>query len=247
MRVAMSRMPSATAIIDDLNLRPDSMMASLSTLLPADIAVVQKWKSAPLDSLSVEEQAMVSVACTKRKLEFATGRWCAREALKAKGIEGFSLLSDARRAPVWPSGIVGSITHTDGFCAAAIGLRDAYAGIGIDAELDGQVGEDLWSNLFTAQEIGWLERLPEPRRASMATVIFSAKESFYKAQYAFTNMWLDFTSATVVIENGRWNLHLVPPVQALERLRQPISGGYVISSRCVMTAIAIHTSEQTAN
>lgn len=216
------------------------MTLPLATLLPADITVVQAQESAPLESLLVEERAMVAAAVPRRKLEFATGRWCAREALKEQGIEGFPVLADANRAPLWPRDIVGSITHTDGFCAAAIGRRDAFAGIGIDAEIDGRVGRPLWFDLFTIEEIDRLERWPEPQRASMATVLFSAKESFYKAQYSFTNAWLDFTSAAVSIEGDRWHLQLLNPAGALARLQQPISGRFAISDRLVVTAIAIH-------
>jgi 4'-phosphopantetheinyl transferase EntD len=219
----------------------------LATLLPAGIAVVQARQSATLDALLAEERALVAAAVPKRVLEFATGRWCARKALEEKGIEGFPLLADANRAPVWPRGIVGSITHTDGFCAAAIGHRDAFAGIGIDAEIDGKVGRELWSDLFTIEEIDRLEHWSEPRRASMATVMFSAKESFYKAQYSFTSAWLDFTSAAVSIEGDRWHLQLVDPGSAFARLEQPIRGRFAISDRYVVTAVAIHAFQQGAN
>lgn len=187
---------------------------------------------------------MIIAACPKRRIEFATGRWCARKALKEEGIEGYPLLADAHRAPVWPRGIVGSITHTEGFCAAAIGRCDGYAGIGIDAELDGRVSPDLWPYLFTPEEIDQLERVREPHRASMATLMFSAKESFYKAQYSFTNSWLDFTSAAVRIEGDRWYLRLVNPEIDFERLQQPVIGRFAIFNRLVVTAIAIRAFEQ---
>jgi 4'-phosphopantetheinyl transferase EntD len=224
-------------------IRCRSMTLSLATLLPAGIAVVQAGESVPLDTLLVEERAMVVAATPKRMLEFATGRWCARKALREKGIEGFPVLADANRAPVWPRGIVGSITHTEGFYAAAIGRRDSFAGIGIDAEIDGRVGRELWSDLFTIEEIDGLELLSEPKRASMATVMFSAKESFYKAQYSFTNAWLDFTSAAVSIEGDRWHLQLVNPRSAFARLQQPISGRFAIYDQRVLTAIAIRPSQ----
>ncbi len=223
------------------------MTLPLASLLPEGIAVVQARDSAPLDTLLVEERAMVAAAVPKRMLEFATGRWCAREALREQGIEGFPVLADANRAPLWPRGFVGSITHTDGFCAAAIGRRDAFAGIGIDAEMNGRVGRELWSNLFTSDEVDRLERMSEPQRASTATVLFSAKESFYKAQYSFTNAWLDFTAAAVSIEGDRWHLQLVNPHSAFARLRQPISGRFVIGDRHVVTAIAIEAFGRGAN
>lgn len=219
------------------------MTSSLSTLLPADITIVQTPTPVSLETLLPEERAVIAAAVPKRALEFAAGRWCAREALRRQGIAAAPLLPDGNRAPLWPPDIVGSITHTDGFCAAAVGRRDSFAGIGIDAELEGRVDRKLWSDLFTRAEIAELERWPEPRRASLATVMFSAKESFYKAQYSFTRGWLDFTAAAVEVDADEWHLRLLDPRDSLARLRQPASGKFLIVDRRVLTAIAIRRSQ----
>jgi 4'-phosphopantetheinyl transferase EntD len=219
------------------------MASSLSTLLPADITTVQTQEPVSLETLLAEERAVIAAAVPKRALEFAAGRWCAREALRRQGIGAVPLLPDENRAPLWPGGIVGSITHTDGFCAAAVGRRDSFAGIGIDAELEGRVDRALWPDLFTRGEIEELERRPEPRRASLATVMFSAKESFYKAQYSIGRGWLDFTAAEVKVEADQWHLRLLNPGDRLSCLRQPASGKFVIIDRRVLTAIAIRRSQ----
>ena len=159
-----------------------------------------------------------------------------------KGIVGFPLMADTHRAPVWPRGIVGSITHTDGFCAAAVGRSEAYAGVGIDAEVNRRAARDLWSTLFTAWEIGVLERIPYDQQESVATVMFSAKESFYKAQYSFTKQWLDFTATEVSIEADRWHLRVVDSSREWRRIEQHSTGQFVIlDRRIVLTAIAIDT------
>jgi 4'-phosphopantetheinyl transferase EntD len=227
--------------------RAESMPVSLAALLPAGIVAVEARAAAPLDALLAEERALVAAAVPKRVREFATGRWCARQALREHGIEGFPLLSDARRAPLWPRGIVGSITHTDGFCAAAVARREAFAGIGIDAEMEGRVGRHLWPDLFTSEEIDRLERCPEPGRNSLATVMFSAKESFYKAQYSFTHAWLDFTAAAVTVEGDRWHLELVSPPQAFPPLPQALCGRFALGAGHVVTAIAIPAFPQRAS
>jgi 4'-phosphopantetheinyl transferase EntD len=219
------------------------MTSSLSTLLPADITTVHTGAPVSLETMLAEERAVIAAAVPKRALEFAAGRWCAREALRRQGIEAAPLLPDENRAPLWPAGIVGSITHTDGFCAAAIGRGDSFAGIGIDAELEGRVDRKLWPDLFTREEIAELERWPGPRRATLATVMFSAKESFYKAQYSFTRGWLDFTAAVVEVEADEWHLRLPNPAASLARLRQPASGKFVIIDGRVLTAIAIRRSQ----
>jgi 4'-phosphopantetheinyl transferase EntD len=93
----------------------------------------------PSEPLTQAEAALVERAIAKRKLEFAKGRECARRALRQLGVEGFSLLNGTRRAPLWPSGVVGTVTHCRTFCAVAVARRNRYAGIGLDAELDAPV------------------------------------------------------------------------------------------------------------
>jgi 4'-phosphopantetheinyl transferase EntD len=82
--------------------------------------------------------------------------------------------------------------------------------------------------------------LPAERRGSMATVLFSAKESFYKAQYSLTRQWLDFKSAAVTIQGDSWHLQLLNPQSALARLQRPLHGRFFISNRYDATTIAIH-------
>jgi len=73
----------------------------------------------------------------------------------------------------------------------------------------------------------------------MATVLFSAKESFYKAQYAITQSWLDFKAAIVNVDGDCWSLDVVMPQGALRRMRLPVRGRFVIREQFVVTAIAI--------
>lgn len=213
----------------------------LRALLPTGTSVAETRKLSPLETLLVEERAASASFVPKRAVEFATGRWCARQAMARMGIHGFPLLPNSDRAPMWPANIVGSITHTEGYCAAVVGHRDRFVGIGIDAEISGRAGKELWSILFTIEEIDWLAQLPAQQQVTMATVLFSAKESFYKAQYSFTNAWLEFQSAVVSVEGDYWNLKLVRPQGALARLRLPVSGRFAIRDRLVVTAIAIES------
>jgi 4'-phosphopantetheinyl transferase EntD len=82
-------------------------------------------------------------------------------------------------APLWPAGIVGSITHTDGYGAAVAASAADFAGLGVDAERVGGVTPDLWPRLFNAIERAGLEQLRDPAKA--ATILFSAKEACHKA------------------------------------------------------------------
>ena len=79
-----------------------------------------------------DEAAAVARAIPKRRGEFAQGRSAARAAMGLLGHPPMAIPAGSDRAPIWPKGLVGSITHTNGLCAAA--LSQNAAALGIDAE-----------------------------------------------------------------------------------------------------------------
>jgi 4'-phosphopantetheinyl transferase EntD len=128
-----------------------------------------------------EEEIFVARAAPKRRRDFVLGRACARAALAGLGHGGAVIGQGEGGAPLWPAGIVGSITHTSGYAAALAAEARLFSGIGVDAERVGGVTQDLWPRLFDAAERDHLMGLGEESRAVMATLFFSAKETAYKA------------------------------------------------------------------
>jgi 4'-phosphopantetheinyl transferase EntD len=104
----------------------------------------------------------------------------------------FALLPQSDRQPSWPASLVGSITHTAGLCAAVAARRTSFAGLGVDSEVVGEVSPELWPKICATREIAWLRTLPAAEQAPAATLIFAAKEAFYKCQYPVTGEFLDF-------------------------------------------------------
>jgi 4'-phosphopantetheinyl transferase EntD len=145
------------------------------------------------DRLFPEEAAHLTRAVDKRRREFALGRSCARQAMAALGLPPQALPSLQDRSVAWPAAIWGTITHAEGFCAAAVARREDTAGLGLDAEVRARVQPRLWSSIATAAEIGWIEAVDGALlQAERATRLFSAKEAFYKAQYCATRAWVGF-------------------------------------------------------
>jgi 4'-phosphopantetheinyl transferase EntD len=159
-------------------------------------------EDAPEIDAAEEEQVVHAVA--RRRIEFATGRACARRALSRLQIESFVLRNGPDRAPRWPRGVVGSITHTGsipgGYCGVAVGRATELLALGLDAERAGAVGYSLWPQVLTAKERRWLDGQPEALQELFATIIFSAKECYYKAQFPLTGRWLDFGDVDIVLE-----------------------------------------------
>lgn len=166
-------------------------------LLPAGIATAELTGVGDPESLLDGERQLVGHAAPVRRREFAAGRLCARYAAKQFGIVDCAIGARDDRRPRWPHALTGSITHTDGFSAAAVGERSRFRAIGIDAERIGCVSRDMWGQLLLPAEADWLESKPAPVQASLATLLFSAKEAFYKCQYEVTQQWLEFRDVTL--------------------------------------------------
>jgi 4'-phosphopantetheinyl transferase EntD len=155
------------------------------------------------------EAAFMAAASPARRAEFAAGRHCARAALARFGVPAGPVPIGSRRQPVWPSGFVGSITHCEGYAAAAVARRTTHRGVGIDAERIGAVTPDLYGDLFTGPERDGIARVQARLRPVVSAILFSAKEALYKAQFAPFGLPLDFQDCELRIR-GRQILVIRP-------------------------------------
>jgi len=176
---------------------PDVRPTRLQSLFPPEIITVERLAEGDIDALSAGEAACLGQAGPKRAREFAAGRQCARAALHRLGVASWDLSVRPDRTPVWPDGIVGSISHTTGFCAVAVGRGRDCRSIGLDVEVDLRVTAELYPQFLTSAEQTWLSGRPPDMADRLATLIFSAKEAFYKAQYPMTAEWLEFADIEI--------------------------------------------------
>ena len=193
--IRASILPNDVSILpNDVTLRPclSHVSATLRQLFPASVIVIERQAPGSLaDLLPVEEQH-VARARPKRRQEFAAGRSCARTALALLGVEPTVIPAAGDRQPIWPLGIAGSITHTAGFCAAAVARQAQVRWLGLDTEVIGAPTPEVWTTLCRADELAWIHALPAAKWHAAVTLVFSAKEAFYKCQYPATAEWLDF-------------------------------------------------------
>lgn len=148
-----------------------------------------------------KEKSTIHTYAPKRTEDFSTGRYCARRALKKLHIPPQEILMGPNKEPLWPKGIVGSISHSDNLTGAIVALNTNYKSIGLDIEKIGNVEKDLLDLLFTKIEINFLN-LRKTEFDLYSTVLFSMKEAFYKLQYPITKTFLDFKDVEIeVIDN----------------------------------------------
>jgi 4'-phosphopantetheinyl transferase EntD len=172
----------------------------IPALLSGDVVVLSAPPTdAALALVTENEAAVVAKAIDKRKREFATGRALARAGLLRLGAEESEIPTAPDRAPVWPGGIAGSISHCDTRAVVAVRRRE-HGTVGVDVEHRTELKRELWKSVFTDGEVGALEERWRTRRGLMALVMFSAKESLYKAQYPWTSTFMGFQELVVDVE-----------------------------------------------
>jgi 4'-phosphopantetheinyl transferase EntD len=192
---------------------PARLSVEVAGLFPSGVIAAELTEPAPRELLTSAEQQLMARCAEKRIQDFAAGRACAHRALRELGIRDFSLLAGEHREPLWPPGIVGSITHTRGYAAAVVARQRDLKSVGLDCEGIDSVDEELWSRICTPAEIERLAQLPPAERGRQAALIFAAKEAFYKCQFPLTRAWVGFED--VVIEPLDWpvaagGLRIVP-------------------------------------
>ncbi|MGA1373010.1 MAG: 4'-phosphopantetheinyl transferase family protein [Pseudomonadales bacterium] len=150
--------------------------------------------------LLVEEQAVANSLAGARRNAFTTGRWLAGECQR----DCFGLASavgrSSDRSPVWPSGCTGSITHTHDLVAAVVAKTGVAVSLGIDLEQRGRVGERVLPRVLTAREHAQLFQREASERRDQATLIFSAKESIYKALHPLLRRYIGFHEVEVLLD-----------------------------------------------
>ena len=142
-----------------------------------------------------EEEPLIARSVAKRRNEFITVRHCARLALEGLGVPPVPILKGEKGEPCWPDGVVGSLTHCDGYRGAAVGKRDAVRSVGIDAEPHDVLPNGVLDAISLPAERAELSALPDGLHWDR--ILFCAKEATYKAWFPVTRRWLGFEDAHI--------------------------------------------------
>jgi len=213
----------------------------LKRILPSSVAVVESFGDPPEAELYPEEAALVRNAVDKRRKEFTTVRHCARRALDRLGLPPASVLPDRHGAPRWPAPVVGSLTHCDGYRAAALAYGTEVRMLGIDAEPHAPLPDGVLDAVSSPGERAWI------RAASPGThwdrLLFSAKESVYKAWYPYTGQRLGFDDAELRFDpaDGSFTARLLAPPPArtpgLRPFPDRLTGRWLVGDGLALTAV----------
>jgi 4'-phosphopantetheinyl transferase EntD len=171
----------------------------LPKILPTAITCSEQVGTLFGSLLFQEERLLGPRTVSTRKKFFAAGRSCARAALELLGVPQSPILQGQHGEPLWPAGAVGSITHCEGYCAAAVTSTEDYASIGIDAEPNESLPPGVVDLVAVRAEKAWLQDAPQGA-VCWDRLLFSIKESIYKTWFPMEQCWLDFDQAIVEID-----------------------------------------------
>ncbi|MEU5370383.1 4'-phosphopantetheinyl transferase superfamily protein [Streptomyces sp. NPDC005951] len=170
----------------------------IELLLPADVSSAStRAETVPDGALFPEEEALIARSVAKRRNDFATARACARRAMAGLGLPPVAVLHGHRGRPLWPAGIVGTLTHCVGYRAAALARATDVLSLGIDAEPHAPLPTGVRELVTLPAE---RERIGPPAPEGTGEthwdrILFSAKESVFKTWYPVTGVELDFAQA----------------------------------------------------
>jgi enterobactin synthetase component D len=176
-----------------------------------------------------ETEAMVR-ASQRRRSEFAAGRAAGRMAMRLDT----PIPMGADRAPVWPSGITGSISHAGDWALAATSHQRRM--IGLDLEPAEPLPEDIVDTVLWDAEKVWVDQSEDP--GLIARVVFSAKECAYKAQYPITRRLFGFGVFLITVEGTRFSAEFQQEIGCFQR-GDVLEGRYSIGGGFILTGIAL--------
>ncbi|WP_186293127.1 4'-phosphopantetheinyl transferase [Brevibacterium aurantiacum] len=247
---------------------------SLRQLLPTAIHIAETEADvAPEESenpFADVESAGLHQAVEQRRREFLTTRCCAHAALEAAGAPPEALLRGAQGQPLWPDGVIGSLTHfsarTDRgkvYRGAAVTTTDKYALLGIDAELGKPLPRGLPEMITSRTErrsaAKLFETVPE---LPVSRLMFSIKESFYKARFPVSGSFLDFLDVEIdfaqsercvpeltpeyaeyaadgMSVSGTFAASVVNPARSHRSLPDALEGRFLVGGDRILTAVML--------
>jgi len=172
---------------------------TLRSMLPPDIASAGGDLHLYAEELFEVERKAIQGAANRRRREFVAGRSYARAALTMLGCRPQPLPVGPTREVIWPSGFVGSISHSGTGCAAIVARADNYCGVGLDLESDDPIEDEDVCAMICRPE----ERAIVCGQVDLPKLLFVIKEAVFKAYYPCARYYLEFAHLSIELDSPR--------------------------------------------
>ena len=221
----------------------DRLYDSLESLLPTDVSCAAGLVADHTAELFEIERAALGDVVPKRRNEFSSGRVYARAALAALNCPRCPIGVGADRRPNWPSGYIGSISHSSVWCTAVVGRDQRYVGIGVDIESDEPLDSPVRENICRRDEPTGVVDI-HGHAIDSAKLIFVLKEAAYKAYHPGTSSFLDFHDLriTIAAPRGMFQAEIVRPGAPSLAGRRRFGGRFTWIGQHLLAAVAIENN-----
>lgn len=206
--------------------------------LPSDIFCVESEVKPNESNIFKDEYEYIKSSVQKRKNEFSTGRVLVKKCLRKLNVFDFPVVRTKEGAPVFPGHISGCISHTTNYCIVALARKSIYSSIGLDVEEISGMNRKIAEKICTDSELRQLADKSENLYIKYATLLFSAKECFYKLQYPITKIMLGFRDVEIeIIDNKSFVARLIKKDNNNSGILKGSKGCYFYKNGLVFTGM----------
>lgn len=203
----------------------------------------ESYQDVLFTQLGVSLNPSLARAVPKRKAEFLAGRYCCKQALSRFNIHNFTVGIGQNRAPQWPVGIKGAISHNTHHAMVALTADASTLGIGIDIEtvMSSKTMDNIKEAIIFGDEANHLNVADASPMVALS-LIFSFKESFFKAAYPSTGYYFDFdavTIDTIDYEKCKFSLTVVQDLNPQIRPGMVFEGDFAFVDEQVISMIVV--------
>uniref|UniRef100_UPI003A8E09E5 4'-phosphopantetheinyl transferase family protein n=1 Tax=Salmonella enterica TaxID=28901 RepID=UPI003A8E09E5 len=181
----------------------------------------------------------LNMAVVKRKAEYLAARYAAQRVLLVGGCDRIPITSP-HGSPIWPSGWCGSLSHTHEYAMAVVCPSESNLTPGIDIEVLSPDTMQETAHIFASADELDLLATSDIDYATALLVIFSAKESLFKALYPEVGQFFNFDTAKVCKIDSLNQTFIIELTKTLTPKRikgLKIKGYYSFSNGKVITLI----------
>jgi enterobactin synthetase component D len=180
-------------------------------------------------------------AAAKRKAEHLAGRYLCKKILQRHALPCIVPIG-AFREPVWPAGWTGSITHSTGMAMSCLSRKSDIALLGIDFEswVDDGLARDIADMIIDRHERHILSSGPW-QFSEHLSLVFSAKESFYKAAFPVVGRIFDFHCVRMIdidFPNGQYRFQVMETLAPSLRAGRIVAGAFRCETEGILTWVA---------
>jgi len=188
----------------------------------------------------LEHPLKIAQARVERKNEYLCGRVLAQAVLNHHFGLDQPITSMHEPLPIWPTHVLGSISHSQNKLIVALSSHAVYLGIDIEHWVTSEFAQESAHLILTPSEFDlWKSKAVDFFDfAHYVSLIFSVKESLYKAVYPTAKQYIDFLEASVTnidFENQTLTLTFLPEIQQRYQLLEQYQGGWTIEQNHIMT------------